>query len=180
MGTLLVCIDGSDLAMQAAVTGLELLRRSDDRVVLTTVVEPSPTGLSATMPQFGAQPGMPPPVSADHEQVMARAVVSQGQQLLIATAAELDLTDDENVELRVIDGKPGEALVALADEVGASAIVMASRGVTGFRRAVLGSVSDYVTRNATCPVLIVPGNRRRGPAPGAAQSPTGRAGSGIG
>lgn len=157
MGTLLLCIDGSELARQAAATGLELLRRPDDRVILATVVEPTPTGLSATMPQFGAQPGMPPPVSADHEEVMAQAVVTGGEKLLTITASDLGLATDPQVELRVAEGKPGEAVCALADEVGASVVVMASRGVTGFRRAVLGSVSDYVIRNATCPVLVVPG-----------------------
>ena len=41
-----------------------------------------------------------------------------------------------------------------ATEVGAAAIVLGTRGRGGFKRALLGSVSDYVVRNAPCSVLV--------------------------
>jgi nucleotide-binding universal stress UspA family protein len=64
------------------------------------------------------------------------------------------LLDVEPVETRVIEGSPGAALCALAEEVSADAIVLGSRGRSGIRRALLGSVSDYVVRNAPCAVVI--------------------------
>jgi nucleotide-binding universal stress UspA family protein len=45
-------------------------------------------------------------------------------------------------------------LCELAEEIGAGAIVIGSRGRGGFKRALLGSVSDYVVRNAPCPVVV--------------------------
>ncbi|MCA1687433.1 MAG: universal stress protein [Actinobacteria bacterium] len=48
-----------------------------------------------------------------------------------------------------------QAIVHLADEIGAGLIVMGSRGLGGLRRALMGSVSDSVVRHAHCPVLIV-------------------------
>lgn len=152
MSTVIVCTDGSPLAEDAARTGVALLRPADS-LLLVTVVEPKPTGLAATMPGFGAQPGMPPPVSADHFEVMAEVVREGGNAVLDRTAAALGTPDAER---RVLTGKPGEAICALAQEVGADVIVMATRGLGGFRRAVLGSVSGYVSRNAPCPVLVVP------------------------
>jgi len=48
-----------------------------------------------------------------------------------------------------------EAIVHLAEEIGADLIVMGSRGFGGLRRALLGNVADSVVRHAHCPVLVV-------------------------
>jgi nucleotide-binding universal stress UspA family protein len=50
-------------------------------------------------------------------------------------------------------------IVALAEELGADLIVMGSRGLSGVRRALMGSVSDSVVRHAHCPVLVVRPNK---------------------
>jgi nucleotide-binding universal stress UspA family protein len=50
---------------------------------------------------------------------------------------------------------PAEEIVALAEELGADLIVVGSRGRGGIRRALTGSVSDWVVRHAHCPVLVV-------------------------
>jgi nucleotide-binding universal stress UspA family protein len=52
-------------------------------------------------------------------------------------------------------GAVDEEIVALAEEVGADLIVMGSRGLGGMRRALMGSVSDSVVRDAPCPVMVV-------------------------
>jgi nucleotide-binding universal stress UspA family protein len=48
-----------------------------------------------------------------------------------------------------------EAIVHLAEEIGADLIVIGSRGFGGLRRALLGNVADSVVRHAHCPVLVV-------------------------
>jgi nucleotide-binding universal stress UspA family protein len=53
-----------------------------------------------------------------------------------------------------IEGDPGRALCDFASERGATVIVAGSRGRGGIKRAVLGSVSDHLVRNAPCPVLL--------------------------
>ena len=57
------------------------------------------------------------------------------------------------VEHRVVADLPGRALVHAARAVNAQLIVLAAR--RGIAR-VLGTVSQYVLRNAPCPVLTVP------------------------
>jgi nucleotide-binding universal stress UspA family protein len=59
----------------------------------------------------------------------------------------------ERVEHRVVADLPGRALVRVAQAVNAQLIVLAARH--GIAR-VLGTVSQYVLRNAPCPVLTVP------------------------
>ena len=47
-------------------------------------------------------------------------------------------------------------ILAQADLVGASAIVMGSRGLTGLKSLLLGSVSHAVLQHADRPVIVVP------------------------
>jgi len=48
-----------------------------------------------------------------------------------------------------------EAIVHLAEDIGAGLIVIGSRGYGGLRRALLGNVADSVVRHAHCPVVVV-------------------------
>ena len=48
-----------------------------------------------------------------------------------------------------------QAIVHLAEELGAGLIVMGSRGLGGVRRALMGSVSASVVHHAHCPVMVV-------------------------
>jgi len=54
-----------------------------------------------------------------------------------------------------------EAIIHLAEELGAGLIVMGSRGLGGVRRALMGSVSDSVVRHAHCPVMVVRPEQQR-------------------
>jgi nucleotide-binding universal stress UspA family protein len=51
-----------------------------------------------------------------------------------------------------------EGIVDLADEIDAAVIVIGSRGLTGVRERLEGSVSHEVAEHARRPVLVVPPN----------------------
>lgn len=63
--------------------------------------------------------------------------------------------DAADVELRVVQGSPGHGLVEAARDAGARMVVLAARSDGAVSR-LLGTVSQYVLRNAPCPVLVVP------------------------
>jgi nucleotide-binding universal stress UspA family protein len=52
-------------------------------------------------------------------------------------------------------GRPAEEIVAAARKQKADLIVMATRGHTGAKRLLLGSVAERVVRGAPCPVLTL-------------------------
>ncbi len=52
-------------------------------------------------------------------------------------------------------GDPASRIVEVASERGADLIIMGSRGVSGFKRLFVGSISDKVSKDAGCPVMIV-------------------------
>lgn len=60
-----------------------------------------------------------------------------------------------NVRFRLDDGlKPGQVICQVAQEEGASMIVMGTRGMGKIRRSLVGSVSDFVIHHAHCPVVV--------------------------
>jgi nucleotide-binding universal stress UspA family protein len=65
------------------------------------------------------------------------------------------------VEERVALGAPAGEIVAVAEDVGASLIIVGSRRRGAALRALTGSVSENVVRRALCPVVIAPTAVRR-------------------
>jgi len=56
---------------------------------------------------------------------------------------------------KVAEGRPDEAIVKAAEDVGADLIVMGSHGRTGLAKVLLGSTAERVIGQAVCPVLVV-------------------------
>lgn len=54
----------------------------------------------------------------------------------------------------VAEGHPAHVLVEASKD--AEMLVVGSRGIGGFRGALLGSVSSAVSQHARCPVLVIP------------------------
>ena len=60
-----------------------------------------------------------------------------------------------SVETRLVEGMPADAILKLAAEARAGAIVMGTHGRTGYNRWMLGSVAERVLRDSPAPVLTV-------------------------
>jgi len=59
------------------------------------------------------------------------------------------------VIVRMPIGSPGKEIVTAADAEGASLIVIGSHGRSNIRDRLLGTVSEYVVKNAHQPVLVI-------------------------
>lgn len=144
-GPIILCTDGSDLSVHAIQQGLAVMR-ADTALLLATVIDP-PDAMLVTGTGFAGGTMSEAELGELEEQRETDA-----SQLLHDIATRLELP---SAELRVIRGSAGHALCDLADELGAAALVLGSRGHSGFARAVLGSVSDHVVRHATQPVVVI-------------------------
>jgi nucleotide-binding universal stress UspA family protein len=58
-------------------------------------------------------------------------------------------------EFLIWTGDPGDSILEAAAAESADLIIVGSHGRRGLGRALLGSVSDHVVRNAACPVMVV-------------------------
>ncbi len=139
-----VCTDGSELADRAAHLGLGRLRDDGDVIIVTVIDEDDPTLVHGA----GFAGGTESPEEYDRLNAARR---SEGEAAVAQLAQSLGLA---GARTEVLVGDAGPALCDFATGVSANVIVIGSRGRGGFKRALLGSVSDHVVRNAPCPVLV--------------------------
>lgn len=59
------------------------------------------------------------------------------------------------LDYRLVEGDPADAVLDVAAASKCDLIVMGTHGRTGLWRAVMGSVAEQVSREATCPVLTM-------------------------
>ncbi|HQU28413.1 MAG: universal stress protein [Nitrospira sp.] len=85
------------------------------------------------------------------------ALFEQAKRRLAAT--------EFTVEECLVSGHEAQEILKVARRTRADVIVLGSRGLTGLRRLLIGSVSHKVVRNAPCSVLVIrqPTRKRRGP-----------------
>lgn len=141
----LLATDGSDEANRALAVGLAAL--GDARpLLLATVVPPSDPSLVLG----GGHAG--PVMTPDQKEQWLRDRDDEGRRVLDASLRALDLAGAEPV---LLEGDPGRELCRCASERNVGLIVLGTSGRGGIKRAVLGSVSDHVVRNAPCPVLTI-------------------------
>ena len=144
----MLCTDGSELATQALAAGLGVLAPAE-RTLVVTVVEPVDASLV-----YGASGLAGGVISEEQYTDTVDSRRDAAEAILREAITALGLDGDASVESVVVEGEPGRALCDLAAERGASVLVAGSRGRGGLKRAVLGSVSDHLVRNAPCPVLV--------------------------
>lgn len=140
INSILLTTDGSDPAETAAARGVALANQVNASVHAISVED------ETTAEQAGALVDLE---DGPAESVPKAAAVKADRIAELATDAGLDCVTATSF------GDPAEEITAYADEHGIDMIVLGTRGHGGFKRAVIGSVTDTVVRTATVPVLSV-------------------------
>lgn len=82
------------------------------------------------------------------------AIRSDAEERLRSFVAEHS-GQPETVEALVVEGHPVQAIVETARRIQASLLILGTHGRRGWRRALLGSVTERVLRETTIPLLVV-------------------------
>lgn len=141
---ILLATDGSEDAELANSTAVDLANSTNSELHVVTVAR-NPDPSYRTEASF----------SLGYEDLMER-IKQDAQETLDKEVKQIQESGGKvaDAHLRIGESRDQE-IVRLGEELGIGLIVMGSRGLGGMRRALMGSVSDSVVRNAHCPVMIV-------------------------
>lgn len=137
MQKIVVGVDGSEGSQRALQWAIEEAGRRDATVEALHAWEP---GLTAGL-YSGAV-------------FTEESVQEAGEKVLEETIAAADPAGSTKVERRCVTAQPAAALIEAAKD--ADLLVVGSRGLGGFYRLLIGSVSSQVAHHAPCPVVVVP------------------------
>ena len=135
---ILVPVDGSQDSYCALKEGELLAQAFDSKLIILTVL--TDTNVIEHYPgNF---------LSTDFK----KAQEQRGQKILDKALATIDYKGDVETCVRV--GRASEEILKCAEEKNVNLLVIGSRGLGGFSRTLLGSVSDKVLNAAKVPVLV--------------------------
>jgi nucleotide-binding universal stress UspA family protein len=111
-----------------------------------------PVGSKITLIHVAALPVVVDPGSA----VNLKPFQEAGRRILEdAEKMARDMGMEAETILETSFGNPAQKIIQVAEEKKFDLITISSRGHSYLRSLVIGSVCDAVTRNASCPVLVV-------------------------
>jgi nucleotide-binding universal stress UspA family protein len=142
----LIATDGSQVSIEAAAKGIQLLR--PDSITLLTVAD---TSIADDSGAGGFESNLLTPTEAEEAR---QAILAEGTDELDATIAAIGV-DPAIVQHRVVEGASGQMIVHVADELDVDVVVIGSHGHGFLSRVLIGSVSEYVVRHTTRPVLVL-------------------------
>ena len=135
--TILVALDGSEIQERVIQSLVELQLQPTTKVVLAHVVP------AVELNQE---------VVSDRPQAVAEGLpYLQIEKQLQSYQAKIP---GESI-IEIVTGDPAEEIIRLANIYQADLIAIGSRGLTGVKRIIQGSVSSQVVENAPCSVLVV-------------------------
>jgi nucleotide-binding universal stress UspA family protein len=141
--SILIPTDYSDLSESALKLGIAIAKRQNATVTILNVVDrfssPPVKGFSS---DFRVTPNIFSTVGGKIQELSD----------IIYKKSGIKVTG------KIMEGNPSDLVCQFAFEENISLIVMGTHGISGMREFFMGSEAYRVVKNASCPVLTVPGN----------------------
>ena len=141
---ILVPVDGSEHAKRAAETAIHLAKAFGANLTIISVVAPPAFFVSG-------------PVGAPADLTEYYRLETDDANGAVGTMVRLAQDSGIKAESQVLrpDKSVVEAIIEFAGKEQVDLIVVGTRGLGGFRKMLLGSISSGVIANANCAVLVV-------------------------
>ncbi len=142
--TILVPTDGSPESEKALAIAEQIARAQGAEILLVRVAEPMPAALATAEEGAGAE----------LYESMTQAIESEVQGGLQALDVRLK-SEGYRTRAVLLHGSAAGALLGCEAKEQPGLVVMATHGRGGLARLALGSVTDRLVREGSCPVLVV-------------------------
>ena len=148
---ILVAIDGSEHSMKAAEYAIDLAKDNNAQLIALTVLDVTKIGYAASA--FIASP-----MHGLDELEQKRKEAQEWLDKVVKLTASHQKANDDDIQFKSqIEESMSVAgtIVDYAENQKIDLIVVGSRGRSGFKKLLLGSVASTVVTYATCPVLVI-------------------------
>ena len=135
--------DFSEPSLLAIKAAIELAEQSDAEIILIHAVSPLPAS-----PQPGA-------MLAFDTAAYLQEMLAHGRDSANRLIKE-KVPDRVPARSLVLVGNPSDEIIRAAEDEAVDLVVIATHGLTGWRRFLFGSVAERVVRLSPCPVLTIP------------------------
>lgn len=147
MQTIFVPLDFSENSLQALRHAIELAKTSDSKIIVFHSYQPPQMGGGS----FTGKKKLTDLGKQEAEDNMYKVVMQ-----LKETEPNLDF------EHLVVDGDPIQRILFYSEEYNSDLIVMGTKGASGLTEVFLGSVAAKAINDASCPVVVVPEESKKG------------------
>jgi nucleotide-binding universal stress UspA family protein len=151
---ILVAIDGSEMSMKAAVYAIDIAKKDNSQLIALTVIDISTarrvSSSFITAPTYGLK-------ELEEKRKEAQQSLDKVEKL---AAKENNTANNNNIQFKseIIEDptfRVGSAIVDYAERENVDLIVVGTKGRTGFKKMLLGSVASDIVTYAHCLVLVV-------------------------
>ncbi|KAF8568252.1 hypothetical protein P879_09150 [Paragonimus westermani] len=146
----LIPLDGSLHSLRAMNWYFNELKKENDQLIFVNVLEPVQHSVPLRLPIDSRSS------SVHHDIHVPAELLEAAKQICRDATHEATNHGVKAQSFLYVDSKPGAAVIQAANELKASVIVMGNRGMGVIRRAILGSVSNYVLHHSHITLVIVP------------------------
>jgi nucleotide-binding universal stress UspA family protein len=147
---ILVAIDGSDQSIKAAKYAIDIAKRYSAQLIALTVLDISKV-------RYSSSAFIAPPMHALEE---IERMQKEAQQWFDHVGKLIDQEKEDNSNIIQLTSQIEESMsvpdtiIDYAENQNIDLIVVGSRGRSGFKKLLLGSVASTIVTYATCPVLV--------------------------
>ena len=145
--SILAAIDGSDSSMKAVDYAIELARKQDNsRLTLLNILDMD------TIKELSSSIITAPTYGLEEYELHKKAVL----EWLDAIKSKCE-NEGIQTEIKIIGGPSPvpDSIIIYAENENVDLIVVGTRGRSGFKKLLLGSVASKVVTYAHCPVLVI-------------------------